>query len=469
MLAHKPFLLFIFLCTSILISCTTSLFVQDTATPLPAQSSPDIFSNSSTNVAKETVVNTPTNNSSSETISITLPAVTATSVLLPTVTPSIPINLALMCEKTELESVEEYVTGLNGILTYVVPSDTSWERGDGQSGIVGGTPLQSRPFPPVSNIDVIGFSPDSNWFAYAKPLDQPGQLEPFVYLLSDQGQTIMTSMPAKAAEDNLFWFTTWISNTLMMIQYNKIPTGQGGTYVVDSYSIIDAFTGEERNELLESLTYWDRWTTPYFSPDMTRAVYVTDSRSPLGISLVLWDTEDKTVFWSKPFRSILGIEEDYIGDRGFSQTVFWSPDSSRFVFTTGEPASENSTNYSSYLVDQDGVTERLLVSSPNFSDVMVLGGLWSPDGRFVYYFHGNSFVYDLALDQVTELCANYSTYVAWSPDSKYLAYVGRVNQEPYLLISNIYTGEVSGVAAIKDVLGLNWVDNEKWLTISNQE
>ena len=241
--------------------------------------------------------------------------------------------------------------------------------------------------------------------------------------------------------------------------------------LLDSYAIIDAFTGEERNELLESLSYWDRWTTPYFSPDMTRAVYVTDSRSPLGTSLALWDIERQTILWSRTFRSTLRVEENYIGSRGLSQAAFWAWNSSRFAFTTREPTShpENERQYSSYLVDRDGVAEHLLISSSNIADVMALGGLWSPDGRFIYYFiHGNSFVYDLALNQVIDLCANYSTYVAWSPDSTYLAYIGRVNQEPHLLLFNIYTGEVVSMGAITAVLGLNWIINEDWLTIPGQ-
>ncbi len=446
--AHKLCLLLIVLYTSTLIGCTPSLFVNDATTPIPT-----------------TVPLIQPSSTAAGTITVSLPTVPATLIPLPTATPPLPTHLALMCEKTELESVEGYVPGLSGILAYVVPADTGWQRGDGQSGIVGGRPLKSRPFPPVSNIETIGFSPDGNWFAYNKSLEQPGRLEPFVYLLSDQGQTIMTPMPPKSEDETLFWFMTWISNGLMMIQYNRIPSSHGTTYLVDSYTIIDAFTGEEHNELLENLAHWDRWTTPYFSPDMNRAVYITDSRSPLGTSLVLWDTEHQSILWYRPFRSVLGVEEDYLGDRGFDQTVFWAPDGSGFVLTTGEPVSENEISYSSYLVDRDGITERLLVSSPSFTDVMVLGGLWSPDGRFIYYFHGNSFVYDLALNQVIDLCANYSTYVAWSPDSTYLAYIGRVNQEPHLLLFNIYTGEVSSVGMIEDVFGLRWVANEDWLTI----
>ncbi len=459
MISRKLCLLFTILCISLLIGCVSSWPNKDNI-PLPTQSN--------TVVTQVSITNTPTSHLTSVAPATILPTVATTPVLLSTGTPPISTNLALMCDKTELESVEGFVTGLNGILAYVVPANTRWERGEGQSGIIGGTPLQSRQFPPVSNIDVIGFSPDGKWFAYAKPLDQPGRSEPFVYLLSDEGQTIITLMPEKAENETLFWFATWISNDLIMIQYNKISTNNGGTYVVDSYAIIDAFTGEDHNELLENLIYWDSWTTPYFSSDMTRVVYVTDSRSPLGTSLVLWDTEHQTILWSKSFHSIFGVEEDYIGSRGFNQTVFWAPDNSSFIFTTGESVSENKPNYSSYLVDREGITEHLLVSSPNFSDVMVLGGIWSPDGRFIYYFHGNSFIYDLALNQIIELCANYSTYVAWSPNSSYFAYVGRENQEPYLLIFNIYTGEISNVGALDDVVGLDWLANEDWLNAPNQ-
>ncbi len=449
-LACKLRLLFIALYATILISCTPFLSVNNTDTPVP------------TKISLTQPDSAPTN-----TTAVSLPTATFTSVPLPTATPPLPTYLALMCEKMELESVEEYVSGLSGILAYVVPAGTGWQRGDGQSGIVGGTPLQSRLFPPVSNIEVIGFSPDGNWFAYNKSSDQPGQLEPFVYLLSSQGQTIITPMPTKAEDETLSRFMTWISDSLLMIQYYKLPSDRLGTAVIDSYAIIDAFTGEDRNELLENLSHWNRWTAPYFSPDMTRVVYVTDSRGPLGTSLALWDIEHQTLLWSKTFHSSLGVEENYIGDRGFSQAAFWAWDSSRFAFTTREPTSdpENERQYSSYLVDRDGVTERLLVSSPSFSDVMVLGGHWSPDGRFIYYFHGNSFVYDLALNQVIDLCANYSTHVAWSPDSTYLAFNGRVNQKPYLLLFNIYTGEVSSVGVIEDILGLGWIANEDWLTI----
>lgn len=464
----KRCLLLVILFSSVLIGCEPSSVANEITTPQSLQLNSDTTGTTSTAGAQATVADTPLFYPSLTNTPDPLPPITRTSVPLPTVTLPAPTNLALMCEKTELESVEEYVSGLNGILAYVVPADTDWERGDDQSGIVGGTPLQSRLFPPVSDIEVIGFSPGGNWFAYNKSSNRPGRLEPFVYLLSSQGQTIITSMPAKAEDETLSRFMTWISDNLLLIQYYKLPSDRLSTSIVDSYAIIDAFTGEEHNELLEDLPYWDRWTTPYFSPDMTRAVYVTDLRSPYGSSLILWDTEHQIILWSEKFQSILGVEEDYIGDRGFSQTAFWAKDSSQFAFTTRETTSENEGKFSTYLVDRNGDAERLVVSSPAFTDVMVLGGLWSPDGRFIYYFHGTSHVYDLTLNQVIDLCVNHSTFVAWSPDSTHLAYIGRINQKLHLLLFNVYTGEVSSVGEIEDVFGLDWVANEDWLIEVNR-
>jgi hypothetical protein len=467
MISHKSCLLATILCTTLLLGCFPSRHVNQTETSVLIQASPtaqlgsSVISNDSSVIALATLSSIATDQSASSTVTapspITIPALTAVpTALLPT-----PGSLAPTCETMEPEAVVN-VTGLSGVLAYVVPATADWQTGNGQSGIVGGTPLQSRIFPPFSNIDVFGFSPDGNWFAYTRT--EPDQSEPFVYLLSDRGETITTPLPAKTKDTTLFWFMTWISNSLLMIQYNRAPTGFGGTYVVDSYAIFDAFTGDEHNELLETLSYWDKWTTPYFSPDMTRAVYVTDPGSPLGTSLVLWDTVHQSILWSRAFYSIMGIEEDYLGDRGLNQTVFWAPDGSRFVFTTEEPTSGDGSTYSSYLVDRDGVTERLLLNSPRLADVMVLGGRWSPDGRFIYYFYETSAVYDLASDQVVELCSNYSTLIDWSPDGSYLAYVGRVNQEPFLLLANVHTGEVSGVTALRDVYGLEWLSSEGWLT-----
>ena len=75
----------------------------------------------------------------------------------------------------------------------------------------------------------------------------------FLQLLSFDGQIVRTPIPRKEPETNLF--ITWISNELMMILYYTHSGGpeSSGTYVPDSFTIFDVFTGEERTELLNNL------------------------------------------------------------------------------------------------------------------------------------------------------------------------------------------------------------------------
>ena len=74
------------------------------------------------------------------------------------------------------------------------------------------------------------------------------------------------------------------------------------------------------------------------------------------------------------------------------------------------------------------------------------------------------YLHILAVNQAIDLCASNSVHIAWSPDSTFLAYIGKINQGPHLLLFNIYTGEVSSVGKIEDVYGVEWITNEDWLT-----
>lgn len=364
----------------------------------------------------------------------------------------------------ELERVDHHTTGISGFLAYVVLENQTEVN---QTGLIGGEPLQTRSLPPESNnITIIGFSPNGSWFAYIKESTaQPGVIEPYVYLLSIAGETSRTPMPPEMAEGKPYSWITWISDELLMLQYISLPASGFGSYMVDSYSIFNAFTGEERNDILDSLLYWDEWRTPYFSPDMMRVLYLAAPSSQVGQSVVLWDIEERAILWTKPFRSVLGIAETSLGG-GFFQVAFWSPDSQAFVFTTGEQTTNNDFQYASYLVDRNGLEERLLLSSSDLAGVMALGGYWSPDKRFIYSSYRDTFVYDLATNQVVTLCSDDSLWdwVAWSPDGQYLAYVGSVGGENHLLLFSVSTSEVTSLGKIRKIASLlQWLENEAWL------
>lgn len=472
----------LFILTILLIGCTSTLTEEVTPRPLASSSEEhlELVTAIPTSIPEKTIspisitqstptallVESPTIIPiSTSTVTITSPP-TPTSTAMPT--PMSPdVNFSLMCSGGH-NSLEEG-EGLTGVLAYVSLDNASWPDTDGQTGIIGGTPLQSQIFPPFQDIEVIGFSPDGDLFAFAKQAPgEIGKIQSSIYLISSDDKTIETPISVPEGP-NLYWYGTWISNDLIMVQTIRLPETGFGSYSVVSFSIYDAFTGEKRQDLFDSLPNHAPWLRVYFSPDMTRAVYFSDPRSSLGESIILWDIEKQTILWKDTFRSAIGLEETELGNSGFDQTAFWALDSSAFVFTIFNPNADNEHRYSSTLVNRDGTDARLLISSPNFENTMVLGGLWSPNGRFIYYFFPEkSYIYDLAKDEVTQLCSSFYSYFAWSPNSESIAYREIIDGESYLVVYDIFSEESENIGKIRSISGLEWITNEDWLTLSSE-
>lgn len=453
----------------------TFLFIGCSST-LTGEATPPLLSAESEELQPVTVV--PTSIQERTTFPIVTPTAspldstpiipTSTSTVIPTATtaptPVLPdADFSLMCSGQH--NLLEEGEGLIGMLAYVSLDHASWPPTDDQTGIIGGASLHSQRFPPFQDIEVIGFSPDGNLFAFAKLMPgEIGRLQSAIHLISSDGKTIETPISVPEGP-NIYWFGTWISNELIMIQTIHLPETGFGSYSVDSFSIYNAFTGEKRQDLFDSLPDQAPWLRVYFSPDMTRAVYFSDPRSSFGESIILWDIEKQTILWQAAFQSAFGVEETSLGYSGFDQTAFWAPDSSAFVFTTFNANVDNEHQYSSTLVSRDGDEKRVLLSSPTFESTMVLGGLWSPNGRFIYYFFGNSYVYDLAKNEVTTLCSNFSSYFAWAPNSESIAYPEIIDDENYLVVYDIFTAESENFGKIRSISSLQWITVEDWLTL----
>jgi len=375
-------------------------------------------------------------------------------------------------------------TGIEGTIRGFVPASASAATAS-SDGIIGGSPLRWRPFPSIDDADYyyLGFSPDERWFAYTSPVEGGGKAEPFIYLLSVDDEHLTAPLP-RELEPNRDWTGAWISNDLIMVQYVSIPVvvdlerPGSGTVVVQGYDIINPFSGELATHLVEDLPYVDPGRLVYFSPDLTRAVYFSYDYNEVPNSILLWDMESETILWSRPFSSVSGNEERVLGSGGLDQTAFWAPDSSAFIFTTEEEGTDNESRFSSYLVDRNGSGERLLLSEPNLlhppdpdqwvpvSVVMEDGGRWSPDGRFIYYsLSEGSYIYDLELDEVTEICTFDSAYAAWSPDGDSIAYVGMVHEDYHLLLFDMASGAVSSLGEMADIIGIEWLKDEAWLAV----
>lgn len=470
----------LFISTTLLISCTSTATEEVTPHPLASSSEdgletvttapPSIPEKTTSPISTPQPAPTSLPVDSPTVIPISTSTVTFTPTPTSTATPT-PMppdaNFSLMCsgEHNPLEEGE----GLTGVLAYVSLDNASWPDTDDQTGIIGGTSLHSQIFPPFQDIEVIGFSSDGDLFAFAKQVPgEIGQLQSSIHLISSDGKTFETPISVPEGP-NLYWFGTWISNELIMVQTIRLPETGFGSYSVVSFSIYDAFTGEKRQDLFDSLPDHAPWLRVYFSPDMTRAVYFSDPRSSLGESIILWDVEKQTILWKNTFQSAIGLEETELGNSGFDQTAFWAPDSSAFVFTTFNPNADDEHRYSSTLVNRDGADERLLISSPNFENTMVLGGLWSPNGRFIYYFFPEkSYIYDLAKNEATQLCSSFYTYFAWSPNSESIAYREIIDDGNYLVVYDIFSEGSGNIGKIRSISGLQWIPKEGWLTLPSE-
>jgi hypothetical protein len=359
-----------------------------------------------------------------------------------------------------------YINGISGVIGFVLPIDLQPDLTN-QWVLVGGNPLQQESILEGENTGAIGFSPDEKWFAYQKfPDDLPGSVPiPNLYLLSAEGEEIITPIPVKPEETNGNWGSKWLANELMMFQYFS-SSHPRDSWLFGRYIIFNPFTGERYDEMLANLPYWSNNTTVYFSPDMTRVVYVSDAQSEIGTSIVLWDVNLQKLLWYKQAAPTVGFDEQFMGFRGFNQIVIWSPDNSNFVFTVWEKLQLDQIEYKTYIVDRNGTQENILVSALHQEGDVIQGGLWSPDSRFIYYINPWSeqfFLYDVEANQKIELCIQAWQSVAWSPDSNYLAYTEKIQERLHLLILDIYSGELKDIGQIQafDIYG--WIENESWL------
>lgn len=78
-------------------------------------------------------------------------------------------------------------------------------------------------------------------------------------------------------------------------------------------------------------------------------------------------------------------------------------------------------------------------------------------------------LYDFALINTFEVCARFEDdggiddQVIWSPDSRQLAAVSIIDGQDYLVLLNIYTGDVIVIRPVTRFFPAGWVENEEWL------
>lgn len=478
MMQKYLFILGLWVLGSVLVDCTsTTIRHEATQNPLTQAASTSTTLPTSTPIITNTITK-PTIIAGEETTE-NLPPNTPTSLFInstatftPRPTP-LTMEQPVGCSNSQFPNLLNTEGGISGALGLVIRnlSESSFSDGShAQASLLGGMPLQERVLlSPRHNIREIGFSPDGRWFAYqGKSNEVEGQPpDPFINLLSVQGELLITPIPFQEGETNGYWFGSWINNELILLLYDLPPEIEGESG--HTFAILNPFTGERLQGILENLSGWNPFTTPYFSPDLTRVVFIRSGHQ--NNTIVLWDLEQGKELWHQPFISDVHLYEIGLGLMSdFGKTVMWSFDSYAFIYSGWDQG-----EYMTYIVSRDGELT-VLQKTPDPQGGIIYEGAWSPNGRYIVYINDHFdtnmqvwsksiMLYDFALNQIIELCTGLKgvTEVIWSPNSDQIAFMTQVESGFQLLILNIYTGEVVSIGEVQNFLAAKWLEDETWL------
>lgn len=460
---HLP--LFVLLILLIVLANCTPTTIEQESTPFPPSQRLPTATPLPTGTKTPAVFSTPMGN---EIINILTPDLVAPlnpTAILPITPMAFTGERPVSCHNSQPFETIGSDDGIAGILGLALRESNE----NLQAILLGGTPLREKTlFPSTYDIRELGFSPDEKWFAYQQlNLTTEPPLEPFVYLLSSQGEQLITPIPLQENETDGWWYSNWITNEWMLLSYNLPPDSDS---ILDHKIIIfNPFTGKKVEGILEGLIGWNRGTTPYFSPDMTRVVFIQPKRET--DTIILWDLEQGQAIWEKDFASAVRLFEIGLGGMsGFSNSVMWSSDSSTFVFG-GWLQDEFVTHAISRIGE-----EKIIIQSPERWGV-IHTGVWSPDSRYLVYIDGyfdnqkqtmveRLMLYDFVLDEKIELCSTLTGFrdALWSPDSTHLAFAAQLADGLQLLTLNIYSGEIVSLGNIGNFLAAKWLQGEEWLS-----
>jgi WD40 repeat protein len=332
---------------------------------------------------------------------------------------------------------------------------------------IGGTPLtQGQLADQLEEINVYGFSPDGMWLAYApEEADSSTGIifhTPKMILLSAAGERIEQVINIEGLEKELqercvgcqgFEFFDsageWINNNLMYVHLGARSNEEGGPFS-SLPKVFDPFTGDWQDQ------WFDNFPGVYtimptrldihhikLSPDLSRVLYPTDKGG-----IILRDVAQGIELWS---------DKSFTKREG--EKIEWSPDSKMVAVVNKFLPNEHRL----LLITSDGEVTELVNAEYPQSGLHVTGLAWSPDSRYLAYTadldDANLYLYDTQTKSYVYQCplpgiiGGYLSLV-WSPDNQWIAYSYKATGAMRLL--NVQSGEV--IELLDDAIPVGWSD-----------
>jgi WD40 repeat protein len=292
---------------------------------------------------------------------------------------------------------------------------------------------------------IIGLNPSGKWFGY---LDHPPQsYSPLIHLISNQGERLMIPAEPLPGNERLWLPGNWVNDETILIRSNEMDT-----------ALLDAFTGSWLLELVDKLPNYYPFTEFSLSPDLSKALYVSQSEyNPL----ILWNFEQRKEIWSSVQSNEILFE---VNQPNFGRET-WSPNSATVAIVLTPEKDFTGLAIPGKLYLLDAKTGRLHQFRSMAENTHVNWLTWSPNGRYIAILTGllkypenpGIIIYDVEADVAIDMCplkqwvTNYAASdpyspLAWSPDSRYLVF-GQERDAPeegnQILMLDIFTGEVT--------------------------
>jgi Tol biopolymer transport system component len=292
---------------------------------------------------------------------------------------------------------------------------------------------------------LFGFSPNGEWLSYAPIVGEIGPIDVKhevlrIGSLSFNGMKIENDVDVDEFDailpDNkpsIGWFVNrWINDGLI---HSTLAYRENGQMMISHFnSVLNPFDGKWRDELITGLPGSTRKDGAFYSPDMTRVIYLRKKHG-----LVLRDINIDDQIW---------VDNDFISIYG--GIVEWAPDSSLTAYRNVGTSDEifimdrngnNVTDIVDGLSDpvkpRTGSVFRWSPVDHQLAFTVFQGGIINQKTLYIYDVNTNDIVYSCPLYQ-SEREGDIDFY--WSPDGRQIAY-SYFHYDP-LIVIDIQTGQV---------------------------